>query len=117
MDVVAVAEAAEEAVAEVRAAKGPLFLECLTYRFRAHSMFDAELYREKTEVAEWKQKDPLAVLKMRAETAGLWPQMEPDELEEEVAAIVDEAVVFAENGTLEPVADLEKFVYSEEVVQ
>ncbi|WP_345975641.1 pyruvate dehydrogenase (acetyl-transferring) E1 component subunit alpha [Sulfurimonas sp. HSL3-7] len=117
MDVVAVAEAAEEAIAEVRAAKRPLFLECLTYRFRAHSMFDAELYREKTEVAEWKQKDPLAVLKMRAETAGLWAQLNADELEEEVSAIVDEAVAFAENGTLESLSDLEKFVYSEEAAQ
>ncbi|MEN8146704.1 MAG: pyruvate dehydrogenase (acetyl-transferring) E1 component subunit alpha [Campylobacterota bacterium] len=117
MDVLKMAEATEKAVAEIRAGKGPVFLECLTYRFRAHSMFDAELYREKEEVQEWKKKGPLVVFKNRLEEMGLWEEIKVNELEEEIAAIVEEAVVFAENGTLEPLDDLEKFVYSPEVAQ
>ncbi|MDP1784956.1 MAG: pyruvate dehydrogenase (acetyl-transferring) E1 component subunit alpha [Sulfuricurvum sp.] len=110
MDVVAVAEAAQEAVSEIRAGNGPVFIECLTYRFRAHSMFDAERYREKSEVEEWKKKDPLLLLHQR------FPNIDIDKYETEIVQIIDEAVDFAENGTLESIDDLEKFVYSCEVI-
>ncbi|MBN2870051.1 MAG: pyruvate dehydrogenase (acetyl-transferring) E1 component subunit alpha [Campylobacterales bacterium] len=115
MDIIGVAKAATEAVAAIRAGNGPVFLECLTYRFRAHSMFDAELYREKSEVETWKHKDPLLVLQKRLEESGQWEKIGADGIEKEVAAIIAEAVEFAENGTLEPLEDLEKFVYSPEV--
>ncbi len=117
MDVIEVAKAAEKAVTDIREGKGPVFIECLTYRFRAHSMFDAELYREKTEVNEWKEKDPLAVFQKILEKKKLWTKIDLGKIEEEVKTVIDEAVEFAENGTLEPVSDLEKFVYSEEAVQ
>ncbi|MGB5964834.1 MAG: pyruvate dehydrogenase (acetyl-transferring) E1 component subunit alpha [Sulfurimonadaceae bacterium] len=117
MDVLKVAEAAEKAVAEIHAGKGPVFLECLTYRFRAHSMFDAELYRKKEEVEAWKKKGPLLVFRNRLEEMGLWPEIKVDELEDEIATVIDEAVEFAEKGTLEPIEYLEKFVYSPEVAQ
>ena len=117
MNVIDVAESVEKAAEDIRAGKGPVFLECLTYRFRAHSMFDAELYREKAEVEVWKKKGPLIVFQKKLEAMGLWTQIDVEELEQEVAAIVDEAVEYAENGTLEPVDDLEKFVYSPEVAQ
>jgi len=113
MDVMEVADAVGQAAKYVRAGKGPAFLECLTYRFRAHSMFDAELYREKSEVAEWKEKDPLVNLQKKLEAAGKWKAIGADALEKEIETIVDEAVAFAEAGTLEPVEDLEKYVYSE----
>ncbi len=116
MDVFAVAEAAAKAVSSVRAGNGPAFLECLTYRFRAHSMFDAELYRDKTEVEEYKRRDPLIVLRRQLEEAGMWNAIGTEEIEAEVSAIVSEAVAFAENGTLEPLEDLEKFVYSPEAI-
>jgi len=111
MDVIAVAEASQQAISEIRAGNGPIFIECLTYRFRAHSMFDAELYREKSEVEEWKKNDPLLLLHQH------WPDINIEEYESEIAAIIDEAVNFAENGTLEPLEDLEKFVYSPKGVQ
>lgn len=117
MNVIDVAESVEKAAEDIRAGKGPVFLECLTYRFRAHSMFDAELYREKAEVEVWKKKGPLIVFQKKLEAMGLWTQIDVEELEQEVAAIVDEAIEYAENGTLEPVDDLEKFVYSPEVAQ
>lgn len=108
MDVVAVAQAAQEAVAKIKSSNGPVFIECLTYRFRAHSMFDAELYRDKTEVSVWKEKDPLLLLQQQ------WPEINIEKYENEVTAIIDEAVDFAENGTLEAIDDLAKYVYSPE---
>lgn len=108
MDVVVVAQAAQEAVAKIKSSNGPVFIECLTYRFRAHSMFDAELYRDKTEVSVWKEKDPLLLLQQQ------WPEINIEKYENEVTAIIDEAVDFAENGTLEAIDDLAKYVYSPE---
>jgi pyruvate dehydrogenase E1 component alpha subunit len=110
MDVVAVAQAAQDAVTHIKNGNGPAFIECLTYRFRAHSMFDAELYRDKAEVAQWKEKDPLIILQNQ------YPQINAQEYETEIAVIIDEAVAFAENGTLESIDDLEKFVYTSEGV-
>ena len=115
MDVMKVAEAAQEAAEEIRSGLGPVFLECLTYRFRAHSMFDAELYREKEEVQQWKKKGPLVMFRKKLEEAGLWETIDDMAIEKEVDDIVNDAVAFAENGTLEPLEELEKFVYSEEV--
>lgn len=112
MDVLKVAQAAEEAVQKIRAEEGPVFLECLSYRFRAHSMYDAELYREKSEVEEWKKKDPLKLLQKRLETMGLWEETNAQGLEDEISDMINEAVDFAENGKLEPVEDLMNFVYS-----
>jgi len=106
MEVAQVAQAAQAAVADIRAGNGPVFIECLTYRFRAHSMFDAELYRDKAEVEEWKKKDPLLLLHQR------WPDINIDKYEIEISHIIDDAVDFAENGTFESIDDLEKFVYS-----
>ncbi|HRQ36788.1 MAG TPA: pyruvate dehydrogenase (acetyl-transferring) E1 component subunit alpha [Chloroflexota bacterium] len=113
MDVLAVEEAAMQAVNYVRSGLGPYFLECRTYRFRAHSMFDAELYRTKTEIEEWKQRDPIIQLSRLLQEQGAMAAAEMAELEKQVAAEVAEAVAFAEAGTWEPVADLERFVYSE----
>ncbi len=113
MDVLAVEEAAIQAVNYVRSGLGPYFLECRTYRFRAHSMFDAELYRTKAELEEWKQRDPIILLTRLLQEQGVMDAADMAELEKQVAAEVDEAVAFAEAGTWEPVADLERFVYSE----
>jgi TPP-dependent pyruvate/acetoin dehydrogenase alpha subunit len=56
MDVVAVEAAGRRALDQIRETGKPVFLECRTYRFRAHSMFDAQLYRDKDEVAEWRKR-------------------------------------------------------------
>lgn len=111
MDVLAVEEAARSATEHVRSGEGPFFLECRTYRFRAHSMYDPELYRDKAEVEEWKKRDPIPALIRRIEEDGT--QTGLAELESQVAKEVDEAIAFAEAGTWEPVEDLLRFVYSE----
>jgi pyruvate dehydrogenase E1 component alpha subunit len=113
MDVLAVETAAQNAAAAVRAGEGPYFLECRTYRFRAHSMFDAELYRSKAEVEAWKTRDPIATLVQRLQGQGLLNEADVESIECEVAREIAEAVAFAEAGTWEPVEDLTRFVYSE----
>jgi pyruvate dehydrogenase E1 component alpha subunit len=114
MDVDAVNEAATDAIRHIKDGEGPHFIEFKTYRFRAHSMFDPELYREKSEVEGWKERDPLRLFRERALEDGRLSQDDIDEIEASVEDRVQQAVEFAESGTLEPVEDLEKFVYSEE---
>ncbi|MCC6393568.1 MAG: pyruvate dehydrogenase (acetyl-transferring) E1 component subunit alpha [Bryobacterales bacterium] len=113
MDVQAVEQAAGEAAEHVRSGKGPYFLECRTYRFRAHSMYDPELYRDKAEVEEWKKRDPIPALMRRIEPDSAKAESLVDELERRVAGQVGDAIAFAESGTWEPVEDLLRFVYSE----
>lgn len=108
MDVEAVYAAAIHAVQAIKTEQKPIFFECLTYRFRAHSMYDAERYRDKAEVDEWKKKDPLAILSSR------YSFIDIEKYETLIAQTIDEAVSFAEEGTLEPVSDMHKFVYSPE---
>lgn len=113
MDVVAVEAAARRATAAIRAGEGPQFLECRTYRFRAHSMFDAELYREKAEVEEWKKHGPILRFGAWLRENDILHDTEMQAIETEVAAEVDAAVAFAEAGTWEAVDDLTKDVYAE----
>ncbi len=115
MDVMAVEEAAVRAVEGVRAGGGPHFLEFQTYRFRPHSMFDPELYRDKAEVAAWKERDPIPALEQHLRALDLITDADMAEMEAAVAAEVDAAVAFAEAGTWESVDDLTRFVHSEEV--
>jgi pyruvate dehydrogenase E1 component alpha subunit len=113
MDVLAVEEAARRAVDAVRSGGGPHFLELRTYRFRAHSMFDPERYREKTEVSRWMERDPINTLRKALEDAGQPTEKDWKKIQQDVDAEVKAAVEFAEAGTLEPVEELTRFVYSE----
>lgn len=113
MDVAAVEDAARRTVAAIREGRGPLFLELATYRFRAHSMFDAELYRDKREIEQWKRRDPIATLSAHLLAGGGMMPSDVDRIEAEVAAEIDDAVAFAEAGQWEPVEDLGRFVYAE----
>ena len=113
MDVLAVEDAARRAVTAVRDGMEPLFLELRTYRFRAHSMYDPDLYRTKEEIERWKQHDPIPALTERLRDGHGVTDDELAALEEAVNAEVADAVAFAEAGTLEPVAELERFVTCE----
>jgi pyruvate dehydrogenase E1 component alpha subunit len=116
MDVLAVEATAKRAVADVRGGGGPLFLQLDTYRFRAHSMFDPELYRRRNEVEEWKHRDPIDLFGNRLREANVLSDRDLQLIEEDVRAEVDAAVEFAEAGTWEAIEDLTRFVYSEEPV-
>jgi TPP-dependent pyruvate/acetoin dehydrogenase alpha subunit len=112
MDVEAVWEAARKAADTIRRLSVPYFLELRTYRFRAHSMFDAELYRSKHEVEQWKHHCPIAGHIERLQGRRQLTPQDVQALEAEVAREIAEAVAFAEAGTWEPVEDLEKDVYA-----
>jgi TPP-dependent pyruvate/acetoin dehydrogenase alpha subunit len=112
MDVLAV-EAATRRVAEaVRLGLGPHFLELQTYRFRAHSMYDPELYRTKDEVEQWKSRDPITTFAARLRDCRLLSEADLADLEAAVTAEIDDAVRVAEEGPWEPVEDLTRDVYT-----
>ncbi|WP_232837254.1 pyruvate dehydrogenase (acetyl-transferring) E1 component subunit alpha [Lentzea terrae] len=111
MDVLAVREAARRATESIRAGGGPCLLELRTFRFRAHSMYDPERYRDKSEVVQWRDRDPIDRL-----IAAMRPDFTDDDLtalETEVAAEIDHAVAAAEAAEIEPVDGLTRFVTSE----
>ncbi len=112
MDVLAVEAAMRKATDYARAGKGPYLLEFQTYRFRAHSMYDAELYRNKHEVEEWREHGPIKSFEGRMRE---WKCLTANDLESMEASIgkeIDEAVAFAEASPWEPVEDLTKDVYT-----
>jgi TPP-dependent pyruvate/acetoin dehydrogenase alpha subunit len=112
MDVASVDACARRTVDAVRRGEGPAFLELRTYRFRAHSMFDAELYRDKSEVERWKQRDPIVAVTASLKARGAATDALLAALETSVADEIDLAVRFAEAGAWEPVSDLLKDVYT-----
>jgi pyruvate dehydrogenase E1 component alpha subunit len=112
MDVVAVHEAAQRA-RQYAAQKGPIFVEFQTYRFRAHSMFDPELYRDKAEIEQWKTRGPIHTFTARLKAQGDLTEERFLELDRAAQAEVDKAVAFAEAGTWEPAEHLTADVYTE----
>lgn len=114
MNVLATEAAARRAADRARCGNGPYFLEFQTYRFKAHSMFDAERYRSKDEVHEHELQGPLLTFAARLQASGILDDDMRAVLETEIAQEIDTAVAYAEAGTLEPVSELGRFVYSEE---
>ncbi len=117
MDVVAVRAAALSAVGAIRNGGGPRFLENKTYRFRPHSMFDPDLYRQKQEIAQWKTRGPVVQFSKWVIETQLLSQSDIDGLEEEAARTIDEAVRYAEESPWEPEEDLERDVYTPRKVE
>lgn len=113
MDVLECHEKTRQAVAYVQRENKPYFLEFNTYRFRPHSMFDPELYRQKSEVDEWKKRCPIAALRasLLADKSVTEVQLQQfsDAIENEMQA----AVAFAETSPWEALGDLARFVYTE----
>ena len=109
MDAEAVAEATRRAVDQVRGCGGPCFLELRTYRFRAHSMYDPDRYREKSEVEQWKRSDPIPALTERLKSRGILTDADVSRWTSEIEA----AVTAAEEADVDPVAsDLTRYVTS-----
>ncbi|AHD03728.1 pyruvate dehydrogenase (acetyl-transferring) E1 component subunit alpha [Leisingera methylohalidivorans] len=110
MDVVAVEAAARRAIADIRESGKPVFLECRTYRFRAHSMFDAQLYRDKAEVEQWRQRGPIVRFRNWLLETGLIHEEDIAGIEAKIDAEISEAVQFAEAAPWEPLASLSNHV-------
>ncbi|GAB3466167.1 pyruvate dehydrogenase (acetyl-transferring) E1 component subunit alpha [Massilia terrae] len=113
MDVLAVRQAVALASAQVRAGEGPYFLECQTYRFRAHSMFDPDLYRSPDEVEAWKKRDPINLFVARLQNEGKLTEEEFLALDASAKREIDAAVAFADAAAVEPVEDLTKDLLGE----
>ena len=112
MDVIAVHQATSAALEHVRAGRGPYFLAFQTYRFRAHSMFDPELYRDKAEVEQWKARGPIHTYSARLKAQGVVDEAGFLAIAAQVEAQVEAAIADAEAGSLEPLEDLYRDVHT-----
>lgn len=117
MDVLSVRQATEQALKDIQELDQPYFLECKTYRFRAHSMFDPELYRDTTEVESWKTKDPIPSFIAQLQKADFLDDTVLQSIRTDVERIISESVEFAAKGTLEPISELARFVYSDSAIE
>jgi len=111
-DVVAVHEATKRARQRVIDGGAPVFVEYQTYRFRAHSMFDPDLYRDKRELEEWKTRGPLHTFSARLKSEGKLTEDAFLALDAKVGEEVARAVAFAEDAAWEPVEDLGRDVHT-----
>jgi pyruvate dehydrogenase E1 component alpha subunit len=112
MDVTAVNRVMAEAVDRARGGGGPTIVEAITYRFRGHSMADAENYREKTEVRKWQKRDPIRILDETLVKGGLVARKELHEIQRRVEMQVQDAVVFADNSPFPSLDTLFQNIYA-----
>lgn len=110
MDVVACHDAARQAAEHVRNTGGPFFVEFRIYRFRSHSMFDPELYRDRAEVQRWRKRDPIPAFIKQCLTDDSLTEDDIADIEKAADAEIEGAVAFAEAGTWENIEDLERDV-------
>ncbi|HJU71433.1 MAG TPA: pyruvate dehydrogenase (acetyl-transferring) E1 component subunit alpha [Paucimonas sp.] len=115
MDVVAVHEATKQAAQHVRTGNGPFFVEFQTYRFRPHSMFDPDLYRNKAEIEEWKKRGPIHTFSVRLKEENKLTETEFLAIDAQVDQEVQAAVAFAEASPWESVETLTRDVYTPEI--
>ncbi|WP_370627763.1 pyruvate dehydrogenase (acetyl-transferring) E1 component subunit alpha [Nocardia brasiliensis] len=113
MDALAVADATRRAVEAIRGGGGPCFLELRTYRFRAHSLYDADRYRDKAEIGHWVEQDPIPRLAADLRAAGELRDDELTTMQAEADAELDAAISAAEAAPFEPIGDLTRYVYTE----
>ena len=113
MDPEKVAEVAYEAIERARRGDGPTFIEARTYRFRGHSMSDAEPYRTKEEVAVKKEEDPIVLVKNRILENKWATEEELDAIEQKSRDFVDVCEAFAEESPYPTLDKVYEYVYSE----
>jgi len=114
MDVEAVHESVSRAAARARKGDGPTYLEFKTYRYRGHSMSDPQKYRTKEEVAEWKMRDPIEMVKDRILKSSIATEDELEIINSKIKDQVIEAVKFAEESPYPTAEDAYKDIYMQE---
>ena len=114
MDPVAVAKGLDKAIKHARAGKGPSFLEMKTYRYRGHSMSDAQKYRTKEEVEEYRKIDPITQVKEIILNKKYASQKQLDEIDAKVKAAVTECEKFAETSPYPDKSVMYDAVYEQE---
>ena len=114
MDVLAVRQVAQEAVARARAGEGPTLIEALTYRFRGHSLADPDELRSKEEKEFWFPRDPIKKLAAYLTEHNLATEAELKAIEKKIQAEVDDAVKFAEESPEPDPSELYRFIFAED---
>ena len=114
MNPIKVAEAVDEAIQRARRGEGPTFLEMKTYRYRGHSMSDAQHYRTKDEVAEYKKIDPITQILDIIKDKKYATQEEIEKINQEVKDMVKECEKFADESPYPEVSQLHDVVYEQE---
>src|SRR5205085_9921137 len=114
MDPEAVHEATARAAERARAGEGPTFLEFRTYRYKGHSMSDPQKYRTKDEVEEYKQRDPIEVIRKKILDKKMATEKDLEAIDQKIAGQVEESVKFAEDSPYPDVADALNHTYSQE---
>lgn len=112
MDIIAVRETTMEAIQRIREGSGPIFIEGLAYRFHGHSMADPAKYRDAAEVGDWINKDPITRFKSVCTEKDLISQEDLDRLDQEVATIVEDAILFADQSPEPALASMYQNVYA-----
>ncbi|SOE21462.1 pyruvate dehydrogenase E1 component alpha subunit [Spirosomataceae bacterium TFI 002] len=114
MDVEAVHEAVSRAAERARKGDGPTFLEFKTYRFRGHSMSDPQKYRTKEEVAEWKDRDPIEMVKFTILENKFATEADLKKIDDAIKVTVAESVKFAEESPFPDPSEAYKDIYVQE---
>jgi pyruvate dehydrogenase E1 component alpha subunit len=112
MDVVAVRESVAEGIRQAREEQRPTLVECFTYRYRGHSAADPEVYREREEVEEWREKDPIESFARRCVEADVLGEREVGQAREAADAAVEAAVEFAESSPEPPLDTMYESLYA-----
>jgi pyruvate dehydrogenase E1 component alpha subunit len=112
MDVLEMQRRTEHALEHIRSGKGPYLLEAVTYRYRGHSMADPELYREKNEVTEWRNQDPIQAFAAVLLRSQQFQQDEIDAVSQRVEEEVEEAARFADESPFPDLSTLTNDIYA-----
>ncbi|ALB42653.1 pyruvate dehydrogenase [Anabaena sp. WA102] len=115
MDVLAVRQVAQEAVARARAGEGPTLIEALTYRFRGHSLADPDEMRSKEEKEFWFARDPIKKLAGYLVEQNLATEAELKDIEKKIQAVIEDAVKFAQSSPEPDPSELYRFIFAEDV--
>jgi len=114
MDVLAVRQVAQEAIARARAGEGPTLIEALTYRFRGHSLADPDEMRSPDEKEFWGVRDPIGKLAKYLLEQNLVTEGDLEEVKQKVQATVDDAIKFAQESPEPDPSELYRFVFAED---
>ena len=114
MDVLAVREVAQKAIARARAGEGPTLIEALTYRFRGHSLADPDELRSKEEKEYWFARDPIKKLAADLIELNLVDQEELKAIERKIQDVIDDAVKFAESSPEPDPSELRRYIFAED---
>lgn len=114
MDVLAVRQATQQALERARTGEGPTLLECMTYRFRGHSLADPDELRSEEEKEFWRKQDPIKMFESHALEHSLMTQTEFDEIALDIRKEVEDAVEFALDSPEPTVDELYRYIFAED---